>query len=270
MRSVRLFIDAQDAAEVFARVDRSLFEGAFDLRLGPAGTDDEAAAVFRIEKEGFGDWRLEALSHPEWKPLRIDYTKGAPAERLKKAWLTKELLKDALSFRRGEALNVVDGTGGLLGDATLLATWGHKVLAFEQNPALCFLGLEALAKLRRAGQDLDVELRCAPFSGESTGAFVRARFGERVDRVYLDPLYPARPKDALGSKELRMVAELAGAQSQPDLAHMVEVAIGLGPSRVLVKRPQWEKLLEHPKLQVTSCLGRSTRFDIVHTAQRVN
>jgi|GEM_PF-2205512 len=269
----RLKILKSESDEVFSSISESHFRAAFELELieSPPGElrGSETSPCFFLGKDG-DDWILDPLSHPEWKPLSVDYTRGPQAERLKKAWLSKELLKDALSFRKGDELWVVDGTAGLLGDATLLATWGHHVIAFEQNPALCFLGLRALDKLEKSGQKLDVELHCLPFSSGECAQKIRERTKANVDRVYLDPLYPSRPKDALNSKELRIVAELARGQTQPELSGMIESALLLGPSRIVVKRPQWEELLKVAKYQVTSCTGRSTRFDVIHTAQRVN
>ncbi|MEO5667652.1 MAG: class I SAM-dependent methyltransferase [Bdellovibrionota bacterium] len=261
-----LEISVADAPRIFARLDRGLFEDAFDLNLVSAPSARSASdlprfALLRDDRA----WALDILSHPDWNPLVINYTRGSGAERLKKAWLSKELLKDALSFRKGERLSIVDGTGGLLSDATLIATWGHRVTAFEQNPLLCFLGLEALDGLAEAGQKLDVEVHCAPFSSSASLHSVRHRSEGNVDRVYLDPLYPSRPKDALGSKELRIVAQLTSAQAQPSLDAMIEAAVSLSPSRIVVKRPQWESLLRHDRLQVTSCEGKSTRFDVIHS-----
>ena len=262
-----LIISESDSRDVFARVPQSLFENAFRIELSAneelRSRESEATFhLFRRERA----WCVAALAHPEWKPLELDYTRGPQAERLKKAWLSKELLKDALSFRKGESLGVVDGTAGLLGDATLLACWGHRVTAFEQNPLLCFLGLEALDAVREAGQNLDIALFCAAFPSETAAREISKRHGEKVARVYLDPLYPSRPKDALNSKELRLVAELARGQTQPDLGLMIAAGLARGPARGVVKRPQWEQLLEHSRHQVTSCLGRSTRFDVVHAA----
>ncbi len=262
-----LYLSESDARYVFSRVPGSLFEEAFGLELHAVEElrSRRVETAFHLFRSG-GGWSVSALAHPEWKPLQLDYTRGPQAERLKKAWLSKELLKDAVSFRKGESLAVVDGTAGLLGDATLLATWGHRVTAFEQNPLLCFLGLEALDRLREAGQNLDIALFCGAFPSALATDEISKIHGDRVDRVYLDPLYPSRPKDALNSKELRLVAELARGQIQPDLDRMIAAGLRLGPSRVVVKRPQWERLLEHSKHQVTSCLGRSTRFDVVHAA----
>ena len=264
MRPV-LEIHKADAEVVFASVERSLFESAFDLHvLSSFGKKIESEhprfALSRVQ----GAWALEVLSRPEWRPLVLDYTRGAAAERLKKAWLSRELLKDALGFRKGDRLAVVDGTAGLLSDATLIAAWGHCVKAFEQNPVLCFLGLEALEALKTSGQNLDITLSCAPFSSAASLAQCRAQFGERVDRVYLDPLYPSRPKEALNSKELRIVAGLAIGQVQPSLDAMIDSALSLAPSRVVVKRPQWESPLQRRGYQVTACKGRSTRFDVLH------
>jgi 16S rRNA (guanine1516-N2)-methyltransferase len=262
-----LYLSEFDAHDVFSRLPRSLFEAAFrvELRAFEELRSREPKTAFHLFRRE-GQWCVSALAHPEWKPLQLDYSRGPQAERLKKAWLSKELLKDALSFRKGESLAVVDATAGLLGDATLLATWGHQVTAFEQNPLLCFLGLEALAHLREAGQNLDISLFCAAFPSALASEEISKRHAGKVDRVYLDPLYPSRPKDALNSKELRLVAELARGQAQPELGRMIEAGLSLGPSRVVVKRPQWEELLKHSKYQVTSCEGRSTRFDVVHAA----
>ncbi len=264
-----LFLEPDRAAEVFSSIEREKFEEAFCLELGQASSTCREG--FELSKNE-SQWGVRSLAHPEWKALRLEYTQGRAADRLRQAWNSKELLKDALGFRKGEKLRVIDATAGLLGDSLLMAAWGLEVVAFERNPVLCFLGLKALEALREAGQNLDVCLHCERFSSDASLSIVRERWSGKLDRVYLDPLYPPRPKDALNSKELRLVAGLASGQPQDELQDLIDSALALGPTRVVVKRPQWAEILRHPSRQTTSCEGRSTRFDILHGAekQRVN
>jgi 16S rRNA (guanine1516-N2)-methyltransferase len=263
----QLRIAETDADFVFKSVPREYFEQAFELSIGGAGWRSSHENAFSLRREEHV-WCLQALDHPEWRPLVLDYTRGRSAERLRKAWSSRELLKEALSFRRGEELHVVDATAGLMSDALLMGAWGLKVVAFERNPALCFLGMQALETLRMEAQNFDVVLICDRFGSAASLEEARRRLEGRIDRVYLDPLYPPRPKDALNSKELRFVAEVSRGQEQDTLSQMIEAALQLEPSRLLVKRPQWEQPLRHSNLLSTCCRGRSTRFDVLHTAEK--
>jgi len=76
--------------------------------------------------------------------------------------------------------------------------------------------------------------------------------------IYYDPMYPAKNKTALPSKEMQILRELIGVnEEEPEI---IQKALSLNVKRVVVKRPlKANVILEKPKFQLSSKL---VRYDI--------
>ena len=124
---------------------------------------------------------------------------------------------------------VVDATGGLGHDTSLLACIGFHVLALERNAVLATM-LET--RLARGGRSYTgrIEVRHAD------ALTVLADLDPRPDVVYLDPMFPPKRKaSALAQKSICLVRALVG--DDPDIAQLLEVACRVARDRVVLKRP---------------------------------
>lgn|GEM_PF-6001099 len=199
-----------------------------------------------------GVWTL-IPNDPRWKVLSVDFLSVSWEERVRRTWNSKETLRDSLKFKKGDKLRIADATAGLCSDAFMMAQWGHSVLAFEQNPLTYLITKDALDRYRAQGASLDLELKCESFTDVTPA---------QVDRVYIDPLYPERPKDALNKKELRILHAISSGQEQRDLNEFLNRAILWNPRSLVIKRPQWaESTLWNAKAP-TVYSGKTTRFDV--------
>ena len=85
--------------------------------------------------------------------------------------------------------------------------------------------------------------------------------------IYLDPMYPARSKNALVKKEMRCLRDIAGSDS--DSAALLHWALSQEVTRVVVKRPGGAESLggRQPSFTVKS---RSHRFDVYLVTKQRN
>lgn len=238
----------------WSRIDtslQSLFKTSFDRVTSFDHMTQETAETYQLT---FRDnvWTL-IPPDKKWAPLNVDFLSTSWQERVRRTWNSKEILRDALKFKKGERLKIVDATAGLGSDAFMLAQWGHSVLAYEQNPLTFLLLQDALRRWRESGRDLDFELECVSFFEAPP---------QKADRVYVDPLYPERPKDALNKKELRILHSVSAGQDQADLRAFLKRALLWSPRSVVIKRPQWAAETRWNLQAPTVYRGKSTRFDV--------
>ncbi|MCP4343527.1 MAG: class I SAM-dependent methyltransferase [Desulfobulbaceae bacterium] len=213
--------------------------------------------------------------------VRVDFTAGHAAYRRKQQ--KKELLVRAVTGKGGKggkggaSLNVIDATGGLGRDSFLLAAAGHQVRIFERQPVVAALladGLERAAahpetaeisqRIQLKAEDAVLALEAMQTTGigeagEAGEADKTGENREKVDVVYLDPMFPERRKSALVKKELQMLQLLAQPDSVPE--KLLTAALQVATHRVVVKRPVKAPFLADCSPS-HSLSGKTVRFDV--------
>lgn len=202
-----------------------------------------------------GFWQLKSnnVQKDAWKPLRIDFLDSSWQERFRRTWNSREILRDALKFRKGEKLSIVDATAGLCGDSMMMAQWGLDVYAYEQNPITYLLAKDGLERYEKAGNNVSLKLYCESFLEVPV---------QSIDRVYVDPLYPDRPKDALNKKELRILHDISISQIQNNVNEFLNRALTWQPRAIILKRPQWASTELWNGINPVLFKGKSTRFEV--------
>lgn len=192
---------------------------------------DPASIGFALEQDERGGLCLRAEHRSHWKPLRIDWESGEQRSRILAG--RKQLLARALALPAIRSYRVLDATAGLGRDAFTLAALGAQVTLTERNPQLVALLRDAQERTRRstrlwareaadrltilAADALDLTAEQGPF-----------------DAALLDPMYPQDNKAALPQKQMQMLRELVGDDS--DSARLCLHLQNLAP-RIAVKRP---------------------------------
>ncbi|WP_020648338.1 class I SAM-dependent methyltransferase [Solimonas variicoloris] len=208
---------------------------------------------FALER-GAGGLELHARHHPEFKPIRCDWTGAELARRI--AAGKKQLLARAIGLHKHPQAEVLDATAGLGRDGFTLAALGARVTMVERQPLFAALledaRLRALADPRWRETAERIEL----IAGDA-GALMRS--GRRWDVVHLDPMYPHRGKQALPQKEMQLLRELTG--SDPDAEALLAPALVCARLRVVVKRPSAAPFLADraPAFQIS---GTQARYDV--------
>lgn len=182
---------------------------------------------------------------------------------------SKDLLCRACGWHLG-LRKIWDLTAGLAVDAILLAQAGFEVKALERNKNLVIL-------LRQAQRTYQTTLSLSPqlspsqkiqykalkhtsFDWVESEEFLTRAHEEKLlpDVIYYDPMYPAKNKTALPSKEMQVLRELNGMNEEDP--EIVQKALKLNVKRVVVKRPLKAKvILEKPTFQLSSKL---VRYDV--------
>jgi 16S rRNA (guanine1516-N2)-methyltransferase len=152
---------------------------------------------------------------------------------------------------------VLDGTAGLGKDAFLLASLGCEVLLLERSKIVHALLQDGLSRARNSNVEL------AAITGRMEllyTDFMKFTASEReFDVVYLDPMFPERKKSAKVKKDMALLQQLLGHES--DNAKLLEHARKLAKKRVVVKRAKLSPHISSEKPDI-EFKGSSSRFDV--------
>ncbi|MBQ1839924.1 MAG: class I SAM-dependent methyltransferase [Atopobiaceae bacterium] len=187
--------------------------------------------------------------------LRCDFTTMLP--RLRQDRLAHELLVRAARVRGVERPSAVDATAGLGEDSLLLAAVGFEVTLVEHDPVIAALLRDGLERAANESQLEGIVCRMRLIEGDSVE--VLAGLAEAPDVVYLDPMFPAKRKDAATKKKLQLFQMLERpCGNEDDLMH---AALATRPRKVVVKRP-----LKGPNLAglkpSSTFAGKVVRYDV--------
>lgn len=247
--------EAMDAArEVAARFALPLLEAIPDASLG-----------LRV---GQGLVALQEGGKGRIGPVWVDLVGGALGRQRKESGFRKHALFRALGVARakdGDITHVVDATAGFGRDAARMIFAGYRVTAVERHPIVAALlqnGLERAWAEPEWGDVFREQLRLVTGDAAEVGPALVAA-GERIDVIYLDPMFPERKKRAQVKKEMQLLQRLHGAQTtrpSADERALLELSRDIATKRVVVKRPP-----QAPQLAagVTHCIqGDTVRYDV--------
>lgn len=209
-----------------------LFCGAAELLPAGATLCSEAPAGHHLVfRNG-----LYHLADGRGRPLAIDFRRPPYSNRRGKEYLPR-------AFR---GINDIgDGTAGWGRDGWLLHQRGFRVSFYERNEYLVFLLRQALALLAGPVPEL--------IAGDSGENF------RRHEAIYLDPMFPARPKSAQVSREMQLLQQLLPEEQQAE--ELFHRARARAQRRLVVKRPRWAGFLagQRPDYSIDA---PNTRYDV--------
>lgn len=193
-------------------------------------------------------------------PIFCDFVTGKMGYRLVHGRNKHQPLARALGLKGNPDLKVIDATAGMGRDAMMLASLGCFVLMLERSAIIAALledGLKRAAQTTALGPLINKRVRL--IHTDAIAYLSNLSQQERPNVVYLDPMYPPRTKSAKVKKEMLMLRELLGNDS--DAAALLQAALNCANSRVVVKRPRFaEPLADIPPTR--SAHGKTTRYDI--------
>ena len=214
---------------------------------GPDGLSN--GLVLRMEKEGLSltDGTLS---------IRGDFS--ALLRRIHPGNLSKELLVRCAKIRNsiGPVPCVLDATAGMGEDSFLLAAAGYEVLLYEADPVIGALLADAIRRARENEQTRDAAQRMTFHAGDSISAL--PLWKNRVDVVYLDPMFPERQKSALVKKKFQLLQQLERPCS--DQEALLEAALSAKPKKIVIKRPLKGPFLAGVRPDY-SLEGKAIRYD---------
>ena len=185
--------------------------------------------------------------------------------RLNEHNLNRELLVRAAGKVHGTEKYAVDATAGMGEDSLMLAAAGFNVILFENDPVIAALLRDSL---RRANMDprlKSITERMTLVEGNSIDALKTAgRAGsiipEKLDVIYLDPMFPERTKSASVKKKFQLLHFLEKPCENEE--ELLSAAIGAGPGRIVIKRPLKSGALANCRPSF-SLKGSTVRYDCI-------
>ena len=191
------------------------------------------------------------------------------------------LLAKAVLSAVGQPMPLVwDVTGGLGRDAMTLALLGCEVVAFERNPFVGMLLLDARSRalkgdrqISEAASRLTIRIGDARTAMRADESNSTAPGSGRPDVIYIDPMFPegngkssgkgkAAVKKAAVKKDAMLLRMLVGEGADPvQDEELFTLAMQVATSRVVVKRSlRAPAIVESPPPQA-SFKGKSVRVD---------
>ena len=239
--------------------------------------------------------RLQWLT-PTPGSLHLSFTEGRNRYRMQAGGKRRDKLARAIGIakhttRRDIASRpIMDATAGLCRDAWAMASYGCPVMAFERSPWLNWMQRDALAqalanpdtqacasRLTLVHSDAASWLNDwlthysanntpAPDESTSVDAVKTSPMTSPIRAIYLDPMYPERKKSAAVKKDMQVLHQLIGADTDSDklLTAALRAAQHGFIERVVVKRPISSEPLINP-WQVSPTHtheSKKTRYDV--------
>jgi len=194
--------------------------------------------------------------------IKVDFTAGSVDHRRKQGGGKGQMIAKACGLKGCATPDILDMTAGLGKDAFVLASLGCELLLSERSAIVYALLKDGFTRARRFAAYSDPELaiileRMTLLPNSDSRHLILPE--EKVDVVYLDPMFPTREKSADVKKEMRAFHKIVGADL--DSNELLPQALALAIYRVVVKRPRKAPFLNHkpPSFQL---MGKSSRYDI--------
>ena len=189
--------------------------------------------------------------------LVLDFVGGPVGHRSRFGGGRGQHLPRAAGFINGNTPTVIDATAGLGRDAFLLASLGGHITLLERSPEVHQLLKDGLSAARAAGPDVaEVVARMTLIHGDAK--FLLSSL--KADVVIVDPMHPPRKKSSLVKKEMRLLRQLVGEDS--DSLELMHAALAAARKRVVLKWPMHADALAGLPKPSHQILGRTTRYDV--------
>lgn len=203
--------------------------------------------------------RLEIRVPELGGPVFIDFTAGKYQHRRQFGGGRGQPLAKAVGLKKGATPYIIDATAGFGRDAFVFASLGCRVKLIEQNPVIAALLADALQRAVEDHEVKDIISRMQLHQGNAVDYLAGLSETDRPDVVYLDPMYPSRDKSALVKKEMQLLHQLVGPDSNS--LDLLNVSREVALKRVAVKRPKGAEFFANQQPHV-SIESKNTRYDI--------
>jgi len=201
-----------------------------------------------------------AVTSPELgKPIWIDFTQGKNAHRRQFGGGRGQALGKAIGLKKGATPTILDATAGYGRDAFVLATLGCHITLIERNPILATLLEDAINRAQNDPETQDIVKNMQLIHQNSVDYLAQLSPEQYPDVVYIDPMYPSRQKAALVKKEMQLLHQLIGPDT--DSSELLKAARKSAKKRVVIKRPKTALPINEQKPS-TTVESKNTRYDV--------
>ena len=204
--------------------------------------------------------QLEIRAPELGNPIFIDFEQGKNAHRRQFGGGRGQPLAKAIGLKKGATPTIIDATAGFGRDAFVLANLGCQITLIERNPLIAALLDDALQRATENPEITDIIKRMSLVNNDAIEHL--NQLSQRPDVIYMDPMYPSREKSALVKKDMRLLHQLAGPDT--DSEQLLTTARSTALKRVVVKRPKSAPFVGE-LTPTTSIESKNTRYDVYLT-----
>lgn len=184
-----------------------------------------------------------------------DFTEMIP--RVKEEMWQHEMLVKAARFKNKEGkLTAIDATAGMGEDSLLLAAAGFYVTLYEYDPVIAALLKDTLRRAKKIPELREIVSRMKVVEGDSIEAMSKCL--DKVDLIYLDPMFPERQKTGMIKKKFQLLQKLERPCMNED--SLLEAAKKAKPEKIVIKRPAKGPYIAGVKPDF-SFQGKAIRYD---------
>ncbi len=216
--------------------------------------DTEIDAALVLERDASGYQMVDASGQIFNKPFQLNFN-----QRRYRASGRDPLVKAMGKLTASdEQTQILDATAGWAQDAIHLAEAGFSVTALEREPLVYALVTEALARL----DDAALASRITLIQADSCAYINASPSQNKLDIVYLDPMFPDKNKPAASTKKpMTLMQYLTNPLTAKEEYELLTAARNYARKRVVVKRPLRAEAL--CGATPSGCIrGKLVRFDI--------
>ena len=180
---------------------------------------------------------------------------GNMIHRISDGRLSHEMLSRVAKMDEKNA-KAIDATAGMGEDSLLLAALGYDVTLFEQNPVIAVLLKDAIRRAKKNPVLKDIVSRMHVIQGDSVN--LMPEIVDKINLIYLDPMFPKRQKTGLINKKLQLIQKLEPPCSTQE--ELFNAAVSIKPDKIVVKRPLKSPFLDdrNPNYMLK---GKAIRYD---------
>lgn len=196
--------------------------------------------------------------------VHIDFTSGNLAHRQQFGGGRGQTIAKAIGLKQGiPPPTVIDATAGLAKDAFVLACLGCPVTLIERSPIIVELINNAIMRAQQSESFIKILEKGFKVIQASSIDYLsklpQAKDAVLPEVIYMDPMYPERKKSASVKKNMQLLQQLLGQDT--DTNELLETALNTALKRVVVKRPKGAAPLSNmsPTYEVSS---KNTRYDV--------
>jgi len=158
--------------------------------------------------------------------------------------------------------SVLDTTCGLAKDSFFMLNLGCKVTALERHPLIYELVVDGVSRAKKNAK-LSVLFENFHLILGDAREYMQSmkEKGQRIDAVYVDPMYPPKDTSALPKKEMQILRSVLAHEShrEEEIKELIQLGLEVSDVSVVLKRPVWA---EPPLKPMASFEGKMVRYDV--------
>ena len=216
--------------------------------------------ILRVEENNL---YLQYLPNSNFKFIQIDFNDKKLLYRLKFGGRYKEDIAKACKVKTNNLPTILDTTAGFGVDAFILASLGCEITLLEREPVIYLMLQNALQCAQHNFTQKNIAKKINLLNFDSITYLRENIDAKKFSVIYIDNMFPPRPKSAKIKKEMYILQMLLQ-NKEDDTNILFDYALRCAQNRVVIKRPKFAPFINQQQPDITFS-GKSCRYDVYLT-----